>query len=174
MELDESRLRAAPNDRRIQFDAGISYTALAIAVDTVENDQKQAIDLIERSVALRRRVADADPKDVQARERLVYGLSLLGQYQRRRGEIASARGVLSEAIRIQDEVFRATGDMSGRRQLAVAWFHVGSLEDDAKHPDAACRAFRTAQRLLTAAAGHRSTIEEEYLAQAAAKVGRCP
>ena len=173
MELDESRLAAMPNDRMTQLDAAISYTALAIAIEFVDQDFARAADLVERSIALRRRVVEADPKDVQAQERLVYGLTLLAQYQRRRGERGQARSLLEEGIRIQDAVLRLTGDLSGRRQLGFAWYLMGWLEQDESHHDASCAAMQRAERNFSEAAEYLSPIQQGQLAEAKDHVAKC-
>jgi tetratricopeptide (TPR) repeat protein len=173
MELDQSRLEAAPNDRQAQLDAAISYTALAIAVEHLDQDVAQAAELVERSIVLRRRVVEADPKDVQARERLVYGLTLLAQYQRRRGELAVTRSLLLEAIDIQNAVLQRTGDNSGRRQLGFAWYLMGLLEDETAHPSASCAAMQHAERHFSEAAEYLSSIQQDQLGEVRDRLAKC-
>jgi tetratricopeptide (TPR) repeat protein len=169
LELDEARLRAAPGDRQTRLDVAISYGSMGEFLLNGGN-QAEAADLYARSVDLRRRVVDADPKDVQARERLAYGLMMLGQVRGGLGQTAEARALLREAIDVQDRVLAVTGDNSGRRQLANAWFEMGTLEESARARPAACAAYRRARDLFAGAASALVDAEKSRMQMTAAKM----
>ena len=120
VELDEARLRATPDSRNVRLDAAISIGGLA-AVAAARDDLDEAARLFERSLAIRRSVVDADPKDVQARERLGYALFRSGQIQSRRGDLATGRQQLMDAVQLLSQLLQTTKDRTTQKILADAY-----------------------------------------------------
>ncbi len=65
VELDEARLAAAPDNRQAQLDTAISLAGLARVLES-KGDLEESGRLYDRSVEIRRRIADTDRADVQA------------------------------------------------------------------------------------------------------------
>ena len=105
VELDEARLRATPDDRDVRLDAAISISGLAALAES-RGDLDEAARLFERSLAIRRSVVDADPKDVQARERLGYALFRSGKIQPPARRTATGRRQLMDAVQLLSQLLR--------------------------------------------------------------------
>jgi serine/threonine protein kinase/tetratricopeptide (TPR) repeat protein len=116
-ELDEASVRAAPNNPE---------NKMALAIDLgqwgeyYENrDVAKGIQYTQASLAIRREIAAADPKDAWAQEKLAYSLSRLGDLQLNvsaREALASYGEARSIAERLQTESVRAerlAGSISG-------------------------------------------------------------
>jgi non-specific serine/threonine protein kinase/serine/threonine-protein kinase len=151
LELDEARLAAAPADPQTRLDVAISNGQMGEFLQ-LAGHLGPAAERFARSVSLRREAVAADPKDVMARGRLAYGLMTLGKLRRQQGMTAEARDLLREAIAVQEDVVKVTGDMPARLQLADLWFETGLLESEARQEPAACDAYRRARPLFSAAA----------------------
>ena len=145
LELDEKRLSATPSDPRVQFDAAISYSNVA-AIDELSNHPETALPLFEKSLALRRQLAAADPANVQTRDRLAYLLVRMAQFEETRDPKRSRR-LSDEAIQILMPLVTATNDSVSRQTVASAWYQIGVLERMDRRTDASCAAFRRAQSL---------------------------
>jgi tetratricopeptide (TPR) repeat protein len=172
VDLDEKRLHAAPDNRLVQFDAAISYAGLAVALEN-KGEFAEAAALFEQSLALRRRVVEADPKDVQARERLGVGLSTMVRIERKRGNLSRAREYGREAASIQAAVVERTGDNSAKLALANIWFEIAEVEDEAGHATASCQAFRRAHEGLKGVESILQTRETGRLKHAIERSAGC-
>jgi serine/threonine protein kinase len=117
-ELDQASVRAAPNDPE---------NKMAVAIDLGQwgeyyegkKDITKGIQYTRSSLAIRREIAAADPKDAWAQDRLAYSLNSLGDLQLNvsaRDALASYREARSIAERLQTESARAerlAGSISG-------------------------------------------------------------
>ena len=65
VELNQARLAAAPDNRQAQLDTAISLAGLARVLES-QGDLQESSRLSDRSVEIRRRIADTDRADVQA------------------------------------------------------------------------------------------------------------
>jgi tRNA A-37 threonylcarbamoyl transferase component Bud32/tetratricopeptide (TPR) repeat protein len=171
VELDEARLRAAPDSLDVRLDAAISIGGLA-AVAAARDDLDEAARLFERSLAIRRSVVDADPKNVQARERLGYALFRSGQIQSRRGDLATGRQQLVDAVQLLSQLLQTTKDRSTQKILADAYLYLGETERSL-HSRAACEAFRQADRHYRDSVFERTVNDDEHIAKAAREVTAC-
>ena len=118
LELDERRLSRAPDDRQIQLDVAISASNLASVAD-IQGDVAVAAPLFARSLALRRQLAETDPNDVFAREKLGYLLARVARFHAPRDPRA-ARALALESIAVSTPVFDKTRDRSAHDTLAEA------------------------------------------------------
>jgi tetratricopeptide (TPR) repeat protein/tRNA A-37 threonylcarbamoyl transferase component Bud32 len=146
VELDEKRLAAAPDDRQAQLDTAISLAGLARVVEQ-KGDLDQTRGLLERSLAIRRRLADTDPANVHVRDRLGSVLSDVARVHRKRGDVSSAKARGEEAVRVLESVLEVTKDRATQERLAYAWFELGHVESAAHDRAASCRAFRRSNEM---------------------------
>jgi non-specific serine/threonine protein kinase/serine/threonine-protein kinase len=172
LELDELRLAAAPADRQTRLDAAISNGQMGQFLER-RGQLSPAADRFARSVSLRRAVAEADSKDVMARERLAFGLMSLGTLRRKLAMTDDARGLLRESIALMDGVVQVTGAVTTRAQLAAIWFELAVLEEEARQPLPACEAYRQASRIFAAAEPATSESHWIRVATAKEKVANC-
>ena len=172
VELDEARLRATPDSRDVRLDAAISISGLA-AVAAARDDLDEAARLFERSLAIRRSVVEADPKDVQARERLGYALFRSGQIQSRRGELVTGRRQLVDAVQLLLQLLQTTKDRTTQRILAEAYISLAETEQSLRNRPAACEAFRQADRHFRDSGPRRTVNDDFQIAKAASEIATC-
>ena len=170
--LDEARLRATPDDLGVRFDAAISIGGLAALAER-RGDLDEAARLFERSLEIRRSVVEADPKNVQARERLGYALFRSGHIQSRRGDLVTGRQQLGDAVQLLSRLLQTTNDRSTQRILAEAYLFLGDTERSLHDRAAACRAFRHADRHFRDSGPERQGNDLELIAKAAKEVAAC-
>ena len=172
VELDEARLRATPDSREVRLDAAISISGLA-ALAEARGDLDEAARLFERSLAIRRSVVDADPKDVQARERLGYAMYRSGKIQSSRGDLTTGRRQLMDAVQSLSQLLQTTKDRSTQKILAEAYVYLGETERSLRSQAAACEAFRQADLYYRDSGPERTASDEIQIAKAASEVAAC-
>lgn len=151
VQLDESRVAAAPNNRQAQLDAAISVAGLAGVLEK-RGRLDEALRLHERSVAIRRSLADSDPANMLVRDRLGVALGNLSRVQFARGKTADARQSAHDSTRILEAVAGVTRDRPAQDRLAYAYFQLGRADQALGDKAAACRSFRRASTGFAAAA----------------------
>jgi tetratricopeptide (TPR) repeat protein len=166
VELDEKRLAVAPDDRQAQMDTAISIAGLARALEH-RGELEETTRLLERSVAIRRRLAETDPTDVQTRALLGSVLSDSARVLRERDDLLTARSRGREAVRILDAVAQVTRDRWAEERLAYAWLEVGRAERVARDRAASCGAFRRAHELYRRHAGADAALAGDAAREAA-------
>ena len=150
VQLDESRVAAAPGNRQAQLDTAISVAGLGTVLEN-RGRLDEASHMLERSVAIRRSVADSDPADMRARDRLGVALSTLARVQFARGKTIDARQSAQDSIRILEAVVGVTRDRPAQDNLAYAYFQLGRADQALGEKSEACRSFRRASTGLAAA-----------------------
>jgi tetratricopeptide (TPR) repeat protein len=108
-ELDESVVRAAPNDPEHKMDLAIDLNQWGEYYGQ-KKDIAKAIQYTRASLAIRRELASADPRNARAQDRLAYVLTALGDLQLNvsaREALASYREARSIAEKLQTESLRA-------------------------------------------------------------------
>jgi tetratricopeptide (TPR) repeat protein len=158
-ELDEKRLAQAPENRQVQFDVAISASNLA-SVSEILGDVEAASQLFSRSLGVRRRLADSDPNDVLARERLGYILGRVARFHAHRDPRA-ARALALESIEVSTSVFEKTKDRSAHNTLARGWLELARIEQRLTNRPGACAAFRRAATLYTTVAAPTPELARE-------------
>jgi non-specific serine/threonine protein kinase/serine/threonine-protein kinase len=172
LELDELRLAAAPDNRQARLDAAISNGQMGEFLEQ-GGQLSAAAERYERGLTLRREAAQADPKDVLARERLAYGLMSLGLLRHKLGAPTVAHALLREAITLQDGVLQVTGDLPARERLAKLWHEVGTIEEEAEQAMAACQAYRRAKEMFAAAQPLSDKSNKVRFADAEKRLAKC-
>ncbi len=143
LQLDERRLTGRPDDRQAMFDVAIDLGNVA-GMAMRRDDFRNALPLLERSVALRDTLAASDPADVQARQRLARALSRLGTCYRLLGDAARARAQHERALALFAAGDGAPRDLYVRWELGTLRYDVGLLALQERRPLDACRWFRLA------------------------------
>jgi len=145
--LDERRLAADPSNRTAQLDVAIDLSNVAFAHWNTRRLAEAAAGY-ERSLEMRRRLADTDPKDANARSRVAYAHSRLGTVYSELGRHADALRHVEEAVRISES--QASINATYAQLLAENVLLLGSVHLAAGRIPAACASFRRGQALLVA------------------------
>jgi tetratricopeptide (TPR) repeat protein len=169
VDLDQARLAAAPDNRQAQLDTAISLSGLARLVES-RGDLDESSRLLERSLEIRRRIADTDRADVQAAGLLGSVLTDVARVHRQRRAVPLAKAHAREAVQILEDVLRATSDRSTHTKLAQAWLEVGLADGAAGDHPASCRAFRRASEMYHAPGLDVDPAMKSYVTRA---VGGC-
>jgi tetratricopeptide (TPR) repeat protein len=148
VELDQERLAASPDHRQTLMDTAISIAGLARVLEG-QGDLDEAARLLDRSVEIRRRIADTDKADVFAAGLLGSALTNAARVHRKCGAPSEAQNRADEAVRILEPLFRTTSDLSARRRLAEAWLELGRAERGVGDGAASCRALRRAHDMYS-------------------------
>ena len=158
VQLDESRLAAAPDNRQTQLDAAISVAGLGGLLE-LRGRLDEALRMHERSVAIRRSLSDSDPANMLVRDRLGVALSNLARVQFARGNAADARRSAHDSTRILEAVAGVTRDRPAQDKLAYAYFQLGRADRALGDTAAACRSFRLASTGFAVATAGYATDE---------------
>jgi tetratricopeptide (TPR) repeat protein len=104
--LDERRLAAAPDNLMAQLDASIEYNQLAGLA--TRNDPARALMLFRKSLAIRERLAETDPRDVLTRSRLGFARQRVATLEMENGNLQVARALLALAVADHEYVIGVT------------------------------------------------------------------
>jgi serine/threonine protein kinase len=145
LKLDEQRLAEDPTSRQAQLDVAIDLSNVAFA-HWQSGRLVEAAAGYERSLEIRGKLAETDPKDVYARGRVAYAHSRLGAVYSELGRHAEALQHAEAAVRIgesQAPINATYGDVFADylRFLGEAHLRAGRVS-------AACASFRRSQALL--------------------------
>jgi len=140
-ELDSACLRASPDDRRIQLDVAIDLGNIA-GVHLDAKRPLQAIAGYRESLAIRRRLSQADPRDVHTRARTAYVHAALAKAYLAAGRLGPAREEIGRSL-------AQYADVGSAGERALAFTTLGDIEAAARRPEPACAAYRRAQRLFS-------------------------
>jgi eukaryotic-like serine/threonine-protein kinase len=142
--LDERRMQAQPSDRQAQLDYAIDVGNIA-NVQLNRGEYAAAIDAYKRSLDVRQRIADADPKDVYAQGRVSFVLMKLATLYARTDDIPRAHDHVSRAMALI-EPLAAQGDSYGHQHFNTLRT-LADVERLAGRRTEACHAYRRAQRM---------------------------
>lgn len=149
--LDGQRLAASPADRSARFDVAIDLANVA-GMHWHLGHRPEAADEFEQSLALRQAIADSDPKDVQARSRVVYVQMTLArlydEMQRTTDALAHAR----PAAQLAESM--AALDATHAEEYADALEALGDAERDGGDRVSACQVFARSRDLARATLTH--------------------
>ena len=151
-----------------QLDASIEYNQLAGL--SMMTDQARALALYRKSLALRERLADSDPKDVLTRGRLGYVRDQVAELELWNRNLPAARQLAAKAIVDLEYVFAVTKSSGSAAELGSALETSAQIEHAAGRP-AACSQARRAIELL--APRVKEPEQAESVARARAMVARC-
>jgi non-specific serine/threonine protein kinase/serine/threonine-protein kinase len=143
--LDDKRVAARPSDRTAQFDAAIDLSNVAYA-EWQTGHPADAAATYERSLEIRKRLAESDPSDVLARSRVAYVHSRLAAVYLEMHQVDNALAHSREAARLGESM--AGIDPQQLESFAEDLLALGDAEAAAGHQVAACQAHRRASDLL--------------------------
>jgi tetratricopeptide (TPR) repeat protein len=155
LELDERRYLADPDNRATQFDFGVSLSAVATAME-LAGKRDEAAALYSRSLDIRQRLSDSDPKDVLALSKTGYIKMRLALVEIDLGHADRARELSQASIAIQEDVLQKTKERNAQRDLSAALFTLG-LAQQALAPGTSCELFARALK------GFKATSPSTYL-----------
>jgi eukaryotic-like serine/threonine-protein kinase len=167
-ELDESVLRAAPNDPGNKMALAIDLSQWAEYYQG-KNDIAKAIEYTRASLTIRRELAAADPKDTWAKDKLSYILTRLGDLQlsvSALDALASYKEARSIAEQLQTQSLRA-------ERLAISTSGMGKAYRKLGDVQRSCAAYAESMKLYREVL--KSSPDDAGLAQATEKAySRCP
>lgn len=129
-ELDDSAVRAAPNNPERKMDLAIDLSQWGEYYQG-KKDFAKAIQYTRESLAFRRELASADPKDAYAQEKLSYILTRLGDLQLHvsaRDALASYQQARSIADKLQTASLRAQRLAISTSGMGKAYRKLGDLQ----------------------------------------------
>jgi non-specific serine/threonine protein kinase/serine/threonine-protein kinase len=143
-ELDSLRVSEAANDPVAKMDLAIDWSQLGVYYE-VRQDLSKAIEYTKKTLAVRRELAAADPKNMRLQDRLAFILTQLGRLEENtvpREAMESAREALTIAAAIQTASMRAEYEANAHHVLAVALKRLGRGPDACAHYAESLRLFR--------------------------------
>ena len=144
-DLDRLRLRASPDDRRIELDLAVDLNALA-DMDFNAGDYVRATATYLESLEIRRRLSEADPKDARTREKVGYMHRQLADAYRLGGRLHLARTHAEQALAIYDR-------LNEPALHALAFVALAEIETAEHRATPACAAYARAQHLFRGSRG---------------------
>jgi serine/threonine protein kinase/tetratricopeptide (TPR) repeat protein len=148
--LDERRLAAAPDNLMAQLDASIEYNQLAGLA--TRNDPARALMLFRKSLVIRERLAETDPRDVLTRGRLGYARHKVAELEMQNGNLQVARALVRQAVADHEYVLGVTKSSFDRSELAEALEISARVEQALGQTVLTCNQARRAADLLTPSA----------------------
>jgi len=166
-ELDESSVHAAPNNPEYKMDLAIDMNQWGEYYGH-KKDIAKAIQYTRASLAIRRELASADPKNARAQDRLAYVLTALGDLQLNvsaREALVSYQEARSIAEKLQTESLRAT-------RLANSISGIGDAYQKLGDVGRSCTAYGESMKLYRKVSN--STLQDPSRAQLTEKAySRC-
>lgn len=163
MALDEQRFALAPQNRQVQFDIAIDLANIG-SILARKKENAEALRYYERSVAMRERLVENDPKDALARTTLGRVLVTVAKLRHDMGDLASASRDAARAMSLAD-ARRPGADQSVRMVAARALVVLATVDVAQRRPAGACAKlgeafeFTPRERLISAEASDRFWIE---------------
>ena len=167
--LDERRLAAAPDNLMAQLDATIEYNQLA-GLATID-DPARALMLFRKSLALRERLVESDPKDVLMRGRLGFVRHRVAMLELQGGNLRAAREMARKAVADHEDVLAVTKSPGNAEELAAALETSAHIERSLGQVASACSQTRRALAVLGSTNGWPGHAES--LARARATAAAC-
>ena len=134
--LDEKRLAHAPSVRATQLDVAISLTNVAGILWAQRSPG--AVALFERSLSLRRALADSDPQDVYARSRVAFTHEQLARLFLQQRMLPRALEHSRRAVDLNESL---DGDRSMTFDLGQALLTLGAIQKEVGNRAEACAAY---------------------------------
>lgn len=141
LQLDQQRLAAAPDNRTAQLDLALDWASVAYQL-RIAGRRDEAVDNYRRSIEVRRRLSESDPKDVFARQRLAFALAQLAETEAELGQIDAALAHATEAVRLAE--IGASVDTAASQDLVMHIVSLAFVENLAGYRQRACDSVRRA------------------------------
>ena len=119
--LDEARLAADPNSAMTRMDVSFDLSSIASLLANLR--RPEAVRYWERTIEIRRALADADPKDMRARGRLAFALKGSGSTRMRFADYARALDDLQAAVTPIDALLSVNPNDRIALSYAAETFH---------------------------------------------------
>jgi tetratricopeptide (TPR) repeat protein len=140
LELDRQRVAAHPNDAVAKLDLSFDYGELGV---TYDDDPLTALELFSQSLALRRELAAADPRDARVQGRLAFGVLRMGGQHFRLGHYDEALKHFAEGVEISKALLaKSPGDLAAKSTLASGLYDVGDAAIKLGDRRRACDSYR--------------------------------
>jgi tetratricopeptide (TPR) repeat protein len=152
--VDEKRLGSTPGHRQAELDVAIDLGNVGNAALNADRVPDAAA-AFERGVAICTALAESDPKDVLARNRLASVTSRLALAYVRLGRTGPALDRARQAVRLGESLAHLDGE--DQATFADTLGALGTAEFAAGHRTAACAAFQRAAGVVSALAGNPQT-----------------
>jgi len=146
-QLDAARAAGHPQDRQAKLDLSFDYSQDAGFQLNRKKDPPKALDLFQKTLALREELAAADPQDAQAQQRLVFVENLLALTLLEMKRPSEADPHASRALRLSQQLYAREESPLNREQLARAYQVLGQAEEGIGHRQPACTALLQARTL---------------------------
>ena len=143
--LDEKRLENAPEDHQVQNDLAIDLGGIG-AAHWRRGETAEAIEAYRQSLAIRARIAAADPKNAFAQGRVAYIHHMLAKLFLSSGALRAAEDHVNTALATNEALIPI--DRIYRAELAGSLQTLGEIERRKGRQLAACGAYGRAQRLF--------------------------
>jgi len=146
-DLDQAALNSGNKAPAVQLALAFDLGAAGAAYIRMGQLQSGA-DQWHRSVAIRREVADANPDDHRAADRLAYALAEWSEAEYRLGQNVPARSGFIEAIAIYQRLARSAPlNRQSAFQLAYSNYYMGQLEQRQGNAQQACHWYSRAKNV---------------------------
>jgi non-specific serine/threonine protein kinase/serine/threonine-protein kinase len=175
-ELDQACVRRAPNDPEHKMDLAIDLSQLGYYFFR-KQDSTRAIEYIRASLALRRELAEADPKDMQAQDRLAYIWNELGAFQldvSPHEALASYEEAKAVAERLQPDSLRRMELATALSGVGAAYRRLGDMPRSCSAYGEARKLYRTDVQLVPWFASAAAETEKAYATCADGKAAAAP
>lgn len=161
LELDERRLASNPDNAIVLFDVAIDLANLGRLHDHM-GDFATSVPFFERSLAIRKRLANSDPDDIHARLRVGIASKYLAYSLMRLDRLDEAFTHASESVAVLETVAAKTGAVRERSELVSSLVTLGYVERARKHMAQACTLFTRAEPMAKEAGDRNPGGEREY------------
>jgi len=140
------------NDKTLQAELADAYFRIGSITEEI-GSKPEALRLLERSLEIRRRLADADPGTVRSRRDLADGMDSIGLLRRDLGDMARASSSIEGGLAIRQELADANAsDTALLRELAASHDHLASVRRITGQTALALRSFERALAIRQALA----------------------
>jgi tetratricopeptide (TPR) repeat protein len=170
-ELNQARLAAG--DKAALADVAYDLGSLAEVARRKYGDRARAVAYSEQQLALRRRLAAAEPANARMQGGLTFSLSGLARDYADLGRSADAIAAGQEALLLQRRLSAADpAYVHGARYLFTALTSLGYALDKSKQNGPACAHYREAERLLAGPLSNRP-VDQDHVKQLRAALTQC-
>ncbi len=115
-----------PESTRWQMEVAYAASSLATLLDR-QNAKPEAEELLQRSIAIKRRLVEQDPGNPEWRRSLANGLAWLGKLQLTEGRMAAAAATWQAELELSEKLAAADGKSAALSLLAVNLGNLGDL-----------------------------------------------
>jgi len=175
-EMDSRRVAVQPSNRQAQIDLSHDFGVTADCYQAM-GDAERALDRYQRSLDIRQRLSESDPKDVRLQTMLSYTEMTVAEILMKTGRVRDAldRFQTAAARMRKGQIGANMGDVSRRSDWAWALAGVGEALDRLGRRDEACSSYRSALAIYDdlIRRGVANEAEKQYASAWATRVATC-